>query len=198
MSCCVLLLLCVVVCWFGPSPPDAGPLLLLRRTAQNFARCFPLPPQFRSFSLSGCLLVEFWWCFRRPGPQICTFGLSGCRVKHWRLRGRRLHTTAQELQTFTFEGPGASNTTKKNSTRRPPERDKKERKWWREKGNKSAKFWEHHPLGPPLFPDLGSHNSPPFKASTLRGPTTLRGPMTHTPDPKLDWSKLAKPLTTNH
>ena len=36
---------------------------------------------FRSFSLSGGLLVEFWWCLKRRDPQMCTFGLSGCRVK---------------------------------------------------------------------------------------------------------------------
>ena len=31
---------------------------------------FSLPPQNSFFSsLSGCLLVEFWWCFWRPGPS---------------------------------------------------------------------------------------------------------------------------------
>ena len=52
-------------------PPFAGPPFrrlrrtALRRTAQNFALCFPSPASlhFRSFSLSGGLLVEFWWCF---------------------------------------------------------------------------------------------------------------------------------------
>ena len=48
---------------------------------------FPLPPQNSFFSsLSGCLLVEFWWCFADRDPQMCTFGLSGCRVNPQRLR----------------------------------------------------------------------------------------------------------------
>ena len=38
------------------------------------------------FSLWG-LLVEFWLWLKRPGAQMCTFGLSGCRVKPRRLRG---------------------------------------------------------------------------------------------------------------
>ena len=33
------------------------------------------------FSLSGGLLVEFWWCLKRRDTQICTF----CRLKPWRL-----------------------------------------------------------------------------------------------------------------
>ena len=33
------------------------------------------------FPLSGGLLVEFWWCFGRSGPQMCLFSPSGCRVE---------------------------------------------------------------------------------------------------------------------
>ena len=34
----------------------------------------PLPPQNSFFSsLSGGLLVEFWWCSKRRGAQMCTF-----------------------------------------------------------------------------------------------------------------------------
>ena len=95
--CCVLLLLCVGVgcwCWcgyFGPSgsplapnPPadlPARTVLLwttLRRTAQNFALFFPLPPPFLLFlSLSGCLLVDFWWCLKRRDRPMSTFGVLG-------------------------------------------------------------------------------------------------------------------------
>ena len=84
-----------------PDPPSAGPPLRqtapppdrpLRRTAQNFALFFPSPtPIFIFFSLqvssrvffplSGGLLVEFWWCFGRSGPQMCLFSPSGCPVK---------------------------------------------------------------------------------------------------------------------
>ena len=41
---------------------------------------FPSRSHFRSFSLSGGLLVEFWWCLKRLDPQMCTFGVSGCRA----------------------------------------------------------------------------------------------------------------------
>ena len=40
-------------------------------------------------SLSGGLLVEFWWCFGRSGPQMCLFSPSGCPVKPRRPAGRR-------------------------------------------------------------------------------------------------------------
>ena len=70
-----------------------------------------------------------------------------------------LHTTARELQTCTFQGPGASNTTK-NSTRRHPERDTKKENCGGE-GKKSAKFWASH-LSPPTLRALsGPHPSGP-------------------------------------
>ena len=90
---CVFVCVCVCVCvccvcwfhgfrvgvsrfWFGhvrcprdrPSrtalPGTALPGTALPGTAQNLLFFFPLPPQ-NSFcsSLSGCILVEFWWCF---------------------------------------------------------------------------------------------------------------------------------------
>ena len=37
---------------------------------------FPVPPQNSFFSsLSGGLLVEFGWCLKRRGAQMCTFGV---------------------------------------------------------------------------------------------------------------------------
>ena len=48
------------------------------RGPQNFALFFDLfRSHFRSFSLSGGLLVEFWWCLKRRDPQMCTFGVLG-------------------------------------------------------------------------------------------------------------------------
>ena len=32
------------------------------------------------FSLSGGLLVEFWWCLKRWGPEMFTFGLLGLSI----------------------------------------------------------------------------------------------------------------------
>ena len=75
-----------------PGPPSAGPPLHwtpLRRTAQNFALFLPFPATVSLFlCLSGGLLVEFWWCFEGRNPEMCTFGLSGCRVKPRRPRSQ--------------------------------------------------------------------------------------------------------------
>ena len=63
--------------------------------------------------------------------------------------GRRgSHTTAPELQTCTFEGPGASNTTK--IPRKDPKRQEEERKLWREREKKARNFGPH-PSGPHFF-----------------------------------------------
>ena len=58
----------------------------LRQTAQFFA-LFSLPPLFSFFySLSlGVFSLNFGGVFEGREPQMCTFGLSGCRVIPWRL-----------------------------------------------------------------------------------------------------------------
>ena len=127
--------------------------------------------------------------------RVCLCG--GCVV------GRRgSHTTARELQTCTFEGPGASNTTK-IPRKRPKEREKRIKNCGG-RGKKSAKFWAPHPSGPhPSGPP--PFGAPPSGPPTLRGPhffwvcpPTLCGP-TMTPKigqglvklgwPKRDWPK---------
>ena len=46
--------------------------------ARTFRAFFPSSaPMFALFSLSGGLLVEFWWCLKRRDPQMCTFGVLG-------------------------------------------------------------------------------------------------------------------------
>ena len=46
--------------------------------AQNFALFLPFPATVSFFlCLSGCLLVEFWWCLKCRGPEMCTFGVLG-------------------------------------------------------------------------------------------------------------------------
>ena len=58
------------------------------------------------------------------------------------------HTTARELQTCTFEGPGASNTTK--IPREDPQRKREERKKLvAGEGKKRAKFWAVRRRGGP-------------------------------------------------
>ena len=46
----------------------------------------PFPPQFSLFLLSGCLLVEFWWCLKRRDPQMCTFGVLGLSCREERVK----------------------------------------------------------------------------------------------------------------
>ena len=39
---------------------------------------FPSPATISLFlCLSGCLVVEFWWCFEGRNPEMCTFGVLG-------------------------------------------------------------------------------------------------------------------------
>ena len=80
------------------------------------------------------------------------------------------HTTARELQTCTFEGPGASNTT--TIPREDPRERKKERKWGRERGKKVQN------LGPPTFGPHPSGSQPFVWASTFSGfgPPSLWAP----------------------
>ena len=84
-----VLLLCVVVCCrtlLRRTPPRAGP--------PKFSLfSFPLPPPFRSFSLSGVFSLNFVVFFEGRDPQMCTFALSGCRVKPRRLWGTGLNAS---------------------------------------------------------------------------------------------------------
>ena len=85
------------------------------------------------------------------------------------------HTTARELQTRTFERPGASITTK--IPRENPQRERRKNEISGGREQKSAKFWAPHPSGPP-----------PLRAPTPPGPHPS-GPHPFRPPPK---TKLAK------
>ena len=52
-----------------------------------------------------------------------------------------LHTTARELQTCTFEGPGLQKHTTDIQREDPQRQREKERKWEREREQQRAKFW---------------------------------------------------------
>ena len=139
--CCVLLYCCcVLLCWFGPSPPHAGPALRIpfRRTTQNFALLFFL-----------------------SRPHVALFSLG--RSSRWSVAASPgFHKTARELQTCTFQAPALQ--TPPNSTRRHPERDKKERKWG-ERGQKKREILDLPTLRPPTL-----------RAPNPSGPSTLRAP----------------------
>ena len=66
-----------------PPPPDpSSPPDPLRRTAQNFALFSFSRHNFHSFfSLLGVFSFSFSGVFEGRDPEVCTFGLSGCRVK---------------------------------------------------------------------------------------------------------------------
>ena len=68
-----------------------------------------------------------------------------------------LHTTARELQTGTFEGPGASNTTKIQRENEIMAGEKK-----------NAKFWASHPSGPHTH-QIGQKRIGPSRSQPVGG-----------------------------
>ena len=157
-----------------PGPPSAGP----PKISLFF---FPFPPPFPLFlSLSGVFSLNFGGVFEDRDPQMCTFGLSGCRVKP-----RRPHQTGPPG--LAHDSPNSKRAQTRgtcaskhhqNSTRRPPERHRNsETVAGREE--KARNFGPPtlrgptlsgpHPFGAfgaPLFLGLGSPpiNAPPFGA----------------------------------
>ncbi len=108
-------------CWFGPPcacrrtplhrTPSAGPP---PPDLQNFRAFFPSPAtNFALFCLSLC---------------VCSLNFGGfCEDRDPASGPPGFHTTSRELQTCTFDGPALPKTHQK-TTRKHPERDKKERK----------------------------------------------------------------------
>ena len=114
---------------------------------------------------------------------MCTFGLSGCRVKPRQPHQTGppgLHTTTRELQTRTFDRLGTSNTTK-IPRENPRERRKNEISGGREKKKREI-------LGLPPF---GPHLSAPSIRAPNPSGRTFSGlaPTPSGPPPK---TKLAK------
>ena len=114
---------------------------------------------------------------------MCTFGLSGCRVKP-----RRPHQTGPpglahdnpRAQTCTLMGSGASNTTKIPRPETPKQRNGGGR------GEKKRQILAPHPSG-----------APPFAGRTLRGPHPS-GLLPSGPHPTVKlaavWPKSATPI----
>ena len=93
-----------------------------------------------------------------------------------------LHTTARELQTCTFERPGASNTTK-IPREDPPERE--ERMKFPAGEKKKRKMLGPHPFGPPT-----PSNPHPFEPPTTR---SAHHPTRPPPNPKKNWPNAVWP-----
>ena len=85
-----------------------------------------------------CLLVEFWWCLKRLGAQLCTFGVLWLSYETPTApKPPGFHTTTSEperghLRVLVFKNH-------QNSTKRPPEREERV-KFPTGEGKKSAKF----------------------------------------------------------
>ena len=134
----------------------------------KFRVFFPSPATiFLSFfPLLGVLSLNFGGVFEGRDPEMCTFGLSGCRVILRRLWGRRGFTRQPENSKRAHFRPRRFKTPPKFHER-TPKRGKKERKMVAGEGKKNAKFGVPHPSGP--YP-----SGPTFRGPTVQGPT-LRG-----------------------
>ena len=130
-------------------------LTTLRRTAQNFALFSPSPTMFSFFFLSlGVFSLNFGGFWKR---RVWALGLW-CETPA-ASGPPGLHTITLELQTYTFDGPGASNTTKK------PREDTMRGRKSEIGGGETEKKREI--LGPPPF------GAPLFGASPFAGPIFL-------------------------
>ena len=101
----------------------------LKGGGPNISRFFPsTAPIFALLYLSGCLLVEFWWCFlKRRNPDMFTFGVLGlsCETPAASAPHDNLRTPNVNMSGFRR----FKNTTK--IPREDTQRDTKERKWER-------------------------------------------------------------------
>ena len=122
----------------GPNLEKVGP----RRMGSPKFRAFffPLPPQFSFFLLSfRGPFVEFWWCLKRRGRQLCTFGVLGLSCEALAApKPPGFHTTAREPERAHFKGPGLHKK-HQNSTRRLP-RERKRTKMRAGEGKKERNF----------------------------------------------------------
>ena len=93
------------------------------------------------FPLCGCLFVEFWWCLKRRGAQMCTFGVLGLSCASpggpvwWGRQGFTLQPKSPNVHILGFR---PSKTTK--IQREDPQRGKKRTNFPAGEGQKRAKF----------------------------------------------------------
>ena len=194
----VLLLLCGSVLLWDWTPLDRPPLdrpPLDRPLSDRPPPDRPPPDRppsdrskFRSFSslslflcLSGCLLVEFWWCFWRPEPL---------NVHVWVL-GLSCETPAAPPDRAAWARTRQPENSKRALRRikTPPkfhEKTPRETQWERNGGGKGKKKREI--LGPPPF------GAPPFGASLFLGlgPPPFEAPPFEAGLAKVGQLKLAK------
>ena len=153
---CLVLYQCLRQHWLGArrvGGPKISLFFFLSPTG-NF-----ILPSLSGGSSRGILVV-----FEGRDPQMCTSGLSGCRVKPRRALGPPgFHTTTIELQTHTIQGSGASDTTKIPREDPPRERRKNDISGGREKKKREI-------LGPPPTPNPSHPSGPPPFGAPPFGP----------------------------
>ena len=151
----------------SPGPP-------IRLTAPPLDRLSAGPPKislffsvsrrkFHSFfSLWGVFSLNFGGVFEGRGPEMCMFGLSGCRVKPRRLRGRRFFTQQLENSKRAHLSALALQTPPKFHEKTPRE-GRKERILRRETEKKREMLGSPHPSGHPSGPcPFGAHPKCPL------------------------------------
>ena len=112
---------------------------------------FSLPREISFFLLSlGGLLVEFWWCLKRRGRQMFTFGVLWLLCEATAApKPPGFHTTAREPKRAHLSAPAFKNTTTiPREDLLPRERRKNEISGLREK---NAKFWSWQTLAKPTL-----------------------------------------------
>ena len=114
-------------------------------------------PSLGVFSLNSGGVFEF------RDPQMCTFGLCDCRVKPWRLRGRRGFTRQPENSKRAHLSAPALQTPPKFHEKTPRE-GRKERILRRDSEKKVAP-----PFGPPPF-EPPPFEPPPFEPPPFEPP----------------------------
>ena len=118
VGCLLLVLVGVVVCVcggvfkiFGPLPRTSSLRTALPLDRPKFRSFFSLPPEISFFLLSlGVFSLNFGGVFEDRGAQMCTFGLSGCRVEPRRPHffWVRAHPSSPPLRAPTPPGPHPS------------------------------------------------------------------------------------------
>ena len=177
-----------------PGPPFPWTALPLDRPSPGppfpWTALPPDRPKFRSFLPSlGVFSLNFGGVLEGRNHEMCTFGLSDCRVKP-----RRPHQTRPPG--LAHDSPRTPNVhisrprrfkNHQNSTQGPQERERR-KKIVAGKGKKkrgpppfgapqfgASTLRGLHPSGPPRGPTFSGFGPPPFRATTLWGPP-LCGP----------------------
>ena len=151
-------------------------------------------------SLSGGLLVEFWWCLRRPGAQMCAFGCASPAARSGGAAG--VSHDSPRAQTCTFEGPGLQKH-HQNSTKRTKREGEKNENCGGRKGKKREILGGPAEGGPAEGGSGGGVRRRGLNTPTTHTHTTktnhnnTKKGLAKNGLAKIGLAKIGKPLTTN-